>query len=108
MWETILGGALAILGGWGAIWFQFKNIRENRMNEIVAERKVTTNAEAYSYTKEVQSYFIQSSLEDTEKLIQSRENWFFGNRLFLPSEFPAKWLTIRHDLHILRIWQIDT
>lgn len=101
MWETLLGGLLAILGGWGAVWFQQRYIRKNRMNEIIAERKVSANAQAYSYMKEIEGYFSQESSENTLCLLKSREEWFFNNRLFLPGKFPERWLTIRNELQKL-------
>jgi hypothetical protein len=107
MFDTLLGGVLAILGGWGAAWYAARKARENRMNEIVAERKVSANAEAYSHVKEIQSLFLQSSPEDTLKCIMDREAWFFSTRLFLPGEFPAKWLAVRNDLHKYVRWQLD-
>ena len=105
MLELLLGAFLAILGGWGAIWFQQRYARKIRMDEITAERKVTANAEAYAYVKEVKSSLLQKNTEDTLKLVLAREEWFFSNRLFLPGKFPAKWLSIRNDLHRLKRWQ---
>jgi hypothetical protein len=107
MWETVLGGLLAILGGWGAIWYQLRNTRKNRMAEITAERKVTANAQAYAYTKQIDSSLTQRDTRDTLNLILSREEWFFNNRLFLPGKFPARWLSIRNDLYKLSRWQTD-
>lgn len=107
MWETFLGGLLAILGGWGAIWYQLRSNRKNRMDEVTAERKVTANAEAYAYTKEVQSSLTQTCLEDTRRLILNREEWFFNQRLFLPGHFPAKWLSVRNSVQKLILWQSD-
>ncbi len=108
MWDTLLGGLLAIVGGWSAIWYQLRNARKSRMDEIIAERKVTTNAQAYSYAKDIESSLIQNDLPDTLQRILSREEWFFNNRLFLPGTFPAKWLSARNDLHKLIRWQKDT
>ena len=101
MWETLLGGFLAILGGWGAIWYQLRNTRQNRMDEVTAERKVTANAQAYAYMKQIQSSHIQENTESTLAAILSHEQWFFDNRLFLPGEFPKKWLAVRSGLGTL-------
>ena len=105
MLDTLLGGLLAILGGWGAIWFQTRNTRKNRMAEITAERKVAVNAEAYRYAKQIEAMLIQSSTDETLGKVLSLEEWFFANRLFLPGVFPAKWLTIRNNLSKLSRWQ---
>ncbi len=73
MWQTLLGGFLAILGGWFAIWYQLRNTQKNRMNEVTAERKVTANAQAYAYMKEVQSKLFQEDSKSTLKAILSHE-----------------------------------
>jgi hypothetical protein len=78
------------------------------MNEIIAERKVTANAQAYSYAKEIESSLIQNNPTKTFQLILRREEWFFNNRLFLPGTFPAKWLSARNNLNKLIRWQKDT
>jgi len=105
MWETLLGGFLAILGGWGAIWYQLRNTRKNRMDEVTAERKVTANAQAYAYMKHIQSSFIQQDIKTTLNAILSHEQWFFDNRLFLPGQFPEKWLSVRNDISTLSRWE---
>lgn len=101
MWETLLGGLLAILGGWGATWYQARNARRNRMEELTAERKILANGEAYAYTKEIASALIQADIREVAKLIAQREEWFFRTRLFLPGTFPAKWLELRNIVHKL-------
>ena len=98
MWDTLLGGVLAMLGGWGALYVQMRQTRKIKMDEVVAERKVATNAKAYSCVKEIQGAFIQHGTEAALTLIANYEAWFFENRLFLPGEFPSKWLSIRNDL----------
>ena len=87
MWDTLLGGLLAILGGWSATWYQLRNARKNRMDEIIAERKVTANAQAYSYAKEIESSLIQNDPTETFQLILSREEWFFNNPYFFRAHF---------------------
>lgn len=107
MWQTLLGALLAVLGGWGAIWYQSRNTRKNRMEEITAERKVTANAQAYAYAKEIVSALVQESANETLQRILHRERWFFDNRLYLPGTFPNKWLSTRNDLSKLVRWETD-
>ena len=98
MWETIVGGSLAILGGFFATWMQIKHSRKIKMDEVIAEKMVSINAEAYVYMKEIRS-MIQS--EDTVQALSyvlSKDSWLFRNRLFLAGKFPDKWLTIRNGL----------
>ncbi|MGI0025419.1 MAG: hypothetical protein ACREA4_09795 [Nitrososphaera sp.] len=98
---------MAILGGWGAAWYQMRNARKNRMNEIIAERKVTVNAEAFAVSKDIEASLIQKGVKDTLQRVLNQEEWFFNNRLFLPGNFPAKWLAIRTDLSQLARWLSD-
>ena len=104
MWETILGGVLAIIGGWGAVWYQSRNARKRRMNELMADRKIEANAQAYSYTKEIQSHLLQSDTETTYQVILSKEKWFFVGWLWSPGHDRvapgiAKRPQLRHDEH---------
>jgi hypothetical protein len=105
MLDTLLGGIIAIIAGWAATWLQSLNIRKNRINEIIAERKVTANAQAYSYIKEIEASFTQCSNEETHQRISTYEEWFFNNRLFLSETFSQKWLSIRNNLRKLVRWQ---
>ena len=62
MIETILGGLLAILGGWGSTYFQLRYAEKNRKEEVVAKRKIEVNAQACPIIKNIQGSFIQASL----------------------------------------------
>ena len=108
MWGVLLGGLLAILGGLIATWIQLKNVRKVRMEELIAERKVQANAEAYGHLKRIEGSFIAQSHEDTIALVMSLEEWFFANRLFLPRLFPEYWLSMRGDLHRRIRWEEDS
>ena len=105
MWQTALGGLLAILGGLIANWIQLRYTRRIRMDEIIAERKVTANAQAYSHMKEIEASEVQEDTGSTREIMQKYEQWFFDNRLFLPGKFPEKWLLVRNDLFKLARWQ---
>jgi len=99
MLKVLLGGLLAILGGLIATWYQAKKARKIRMDEVIAEKKVTANAEAYAKMKDIQSQLALSTLQDVLKVLLENESWLFGNRLFLPGKFPDKWLTIRNNVN---------
>lgn len=98
MLQVIVGGLIAILGGIIGMWFQAKNARRIKMDEIIAEKKVEVNAEAYKRMKVISSMLVQTSTEETLKKILNEEEWFFNVRLFLPGKFPDKWLSIRNGL----------
>ena len=97
--KILLGGLLAILGGFIATWYQAKKARKIRMDEVIAVKKVDANAEAYVKMKGIVSLLAQSKLQDALKVILANESWLFSNRLFLPGKFPDKWLTIRNNVN---------
>jgi len=98
MIPVLAGGFLTILGGMIATWYQAKNARRIRMDEIIAEKKVTINQEAYSRIVEIISMLTQSTLQETNRKILEYEDWFFESRLFLPGKFPDKWRSLRLGL----------
>jgi hypothetical protein len=98
---AILGGLLAIAGGFVAAWFQSRITRRTRMNAIIAEKKVKANAEAYQYVKEVERSLIQRSDEETLLLINEWEAWLAANRLFLPGSFPEKLAALKRTVEWL-------
>jgi hypothetical protein len=98
MLNVLLGGLLAILGGLIGMWLQAKYARKIKMDQIIAEKKISANAEAYKCMKVIESMLSQAALEDTLKKIYKYEEWFFSTRLFLPGRFPDKWLSIRNQL----------
>ena len=96
MLEIILGAIFAITGSVITISYQLGNTRKRRMDEVIAEKKVIANAEAYSRIKKIQTFLSQSNLVELYEYIICCEEWFFNSRLFLPGEFPNKWLSIRN------------
>lgn len=107
MLEVIVGGLLAIAGGFAATFYQTKRARQVRMDERVAENKVIADADAYSHMKTISSMLIQSSDEDVRTYLAGNEDWLFKNRLFLPGRFTDKWLAIRNGLDTLRLFISD-
>lgn len=105
LFQVLLGGLLATLGGIIGIRLQAKYARKIKMDEVVAEKKVIVSAEAYSHIKKIASIVVRSSLEDALKNVLQYEEWFFSNRLFLPGKFPDKWLSIRN--HLARLTQLS-
>jgi hypothetical protein len=101
--SALIGGSLAIVGGLIGAIYAARTVRKTRMEELIAERKITADAEAYSALKEFQGLFIQAAPEVTNKALQAREEWFFNNRLFFPGKFPALWLSIRNDIQSYHI-----
>lgn len=98
MLQVLIGGLLAILGGMVSLWFQAKNARRIRMDEIIAEQKIQANNEAYIRIKTIEAMLIQSELEDVKNKFYEYDAWFFNTRLFLPGKFPDKWLSIKSNL----------
>jgi len=98
MLQLIIGGLIGILGVLLGMWFQLKYARRIRMEEILAEKKVIANGDAYTRMKTIESMLLQSTLKEVNTVIKKQEDWFFNNRLFLPGKFPDKWLSIRNGV----------
>jgi len=98
MIQVIIGGILATLGGMVGIWFQARNARRIRMDEIIAEKKISVNNEAYIRIKTIESMLIQATLEEVKAKFYEYDEWFFNTRIFLPGKFPDKWLSIKSNL----------
>jgi hypothetical protein len=99
--SLIIGGFIAIAGGWASQAFQLRYVVKLKMGEAMAERKVRANGEAYAHIKRIEGSFVQNSIRETAKMTLDLEQWFFDNRFFLPGEFPDHWLTVRTNLHLL-------
>ena len=95
---VIIGGLLAIISGIASNWYQIKHARKMKMEEAIAEKKITVNGEAYAKMKKIQSLLSTSNLKDTHKYIISQEEWLMNNRLYLPGKYPDKWLFIRNNI----------
>ena len=98
MLEVVIGGILAILGGIAGVWIQAKYARKIKMDEIIAEKKIEVNQEAYNRIKKIEAMLIQSTLEEVKKKFHEYDDWFFNARIFLPTNFPDKWLSIKSNL----------
>ena len=92
---VLLGGVLAMLGSVFTIRQQAQSARRVRMDERFAEKKVEVNAQAYKKAKTIEAMLLQCDTEQTLKQIDSDQEWFFDQRLFLPGQFPQKWLAVR-------------
>ena len=90
-----VGALLASLGGFLAIWFQTKKARQVRREEIMAEKHIEANVEAFNQIKDLRSVMQQSTPEQVLEWITRNEKWFCDSRLFLPGNFVEKWLSMR-------------
>jgi hypothetical protein len=98
MLNIILGGILAILGGIIGTWLQSKYARKIRMNQIIAEKRVTANEEAYVRMKIIESILHQGDLKIALAKIAKDQEWLIRSRLYLPGRFPDMWFEIRNTL----------
>jgi len=102
MWSVIVGGLLAIAGGFLATWLQAKYARKIKMDEIVAEKTVAANTDGYAHIKKISSMMDREKPDQALHFIISTDEWLFRNRLFLSGKFPDKWLTIRNSLYKIK------
>jgi hypothetical protein len=98
---AVVGGLLAIFGALTAHWFQKRSTLRTRMNQVIAERKVSANAEAYKNLKLIESHLAEHGDAEALKLADGREDWLVANRLFLPAAFMDTWLSLRTTLRWL-------
>ena len=98
---ALVGGLLAIAGAFAASWFQARITLRTRMNEVLAERKVTANADAYRYMKMVEGHLADHSDAEALTLMVGHEDWLVANRLYLPAAFSETWLALRTTLRWL-------
>ena len=99
MLQVIIGGLLAIAGGFVATYYQAKKARRIRMDEIMAEKKIQANAEAFTKFTELKGATMVGTTKAAVGAIESQMEWLFKNRLFLPGEFYSKWFSLRMVLH---------
>ena len=100
---ALVGGLLAIAGALAASWFQSRTTLRTRMNQVIAERKVTANADAYILMKMIESHIAERHDVEALTLLVAREGWLVANRLFLPAAFAETWLALRTTLR----WMTD-
>ena len=87
-------GLLVIVGGFLAIWYQAKKVREIHREEIMAERQIDASRDAFSRITELSSVMRDNTPEQVVEWIGQNGKWFLDSRLFLPRNFAQKWLSI--------------
>ncbi|HEX6791346.1 MAG TPA: hypothetical protein VF247_08565 [Candidatus Krumholzibacteria bacterium] len=98
---ALVGGLLAVAGALAASWFQARITLRTRMNQVIAERKVSANADAYRYLKMIESHLAGHGEAEALTLLVAREDWLTANRLFLPPAFADAWMSLRTTLRWL-------
>lgn len=105
----ILGAFLSIAGGvTGSIvmaWVNSRWTRYNRMEDILAEKKILHNRIAFAHMKTIEGLLVQGTIENARDELEKRSEWFFNNAIFLPTKFCEKWLTLRSGAHIVSIYE---
>jgi len=90
----VLGGAV---GPTIVFLLQYKTAKRIRMDQVLAEKKIKADSEAYTKMKKLASILIsEKEIILSIKDFMKDQDWFFENRLFLPGKFPNKWMTIRN------------
>jgi hypothetical protein len=95
---ALVGGVLAIVGAFAAGWIQKRATLRTRMKQVIAERKVSANADAYKYLKMIEHHLTEHNDAAALQLVVSHEDWLHANRLFLPSSFAETWRSLRATL----------
>ena len=90
----LIGAVLVLMGGFLAIWYQAKKVRQIHREEIMAEKQIEANAQGFNHITDLRSLMQENTPEQVLKWIAENEKWFLDSRLFLPRNFAQKWLSI--------------
>ena len=90
----LLGALLVVVGGFLAIWYQAKKVRQIHREEIIAERQIEASTQGFNHITELIALMRENTPEQVLKWLGENEKWFLDSRLFLPQNFAQKWLTI--------------
>jgi hypothetical protein len=98
---ALVGGLLAIAGALSAHWFQNRATLRTRMSQVIAERKVSANADAYKFLKMIEGHLAERADAQALALMVGRADWLFANRLYLPASFTETWTALQATLRWL-------
>ncbi len=92
--SMLIGALLVILGGFLAIWYQAKKVRQIHREEIMTEKQIEANREGFNRITDLRAVMLENTPEQVLQWITQNEKWFLDSRLFLPRNFAEKWLSI--------------
>lgn len=92
---VIVGGVLAVIGGFAGVWFQTIFASKRRFKEIIAEKMVEIYPEAIAKIFDLRCHIPQSSDSETLQFIEDNLDWLKQNRAFLPQRIYDNWHEIR-------------
>ena len=90
----LLGALLVVVGGFLAIWYQAKKVRQIHREEIIAERQIEASTQGFNHITELIALMRENTPEQVLKWLGENEQWFLNSRLFLPQNFAQHWLRI--------------
>ena len=90
----LMGALLVVVGGFLAIWYQAKKVRQIHREEIIAERQIEANTQGFNHITDLRSVMRENTPEQVLEWLGQNEKWFLDSRLFLPQSFAQKWLSI--------------
>ena len=78
----LMGAFLVIVGGFLAIWYQAKKVRQFHREEIIAERQIEANTQGFNHITELISLMRENTPERVLEWLGQNEQWFLNFRLF--------------------------
>jgi hypothetical protein len=103
--KIVLGAVFAIAGSVITQIIQANHARKKKLDEIVAEKKISACTDAYIMMKRVESVLATRNTitkdilhEALDFFLLDKEEWLLRSRLFLPGKFPSLWFAIRNDI----------
>jgi hypothetical protein len=98
MLEIIVGGALAISGGIIGTWLQARFSRRAKMSEILAERRINADEEAFKRILNIGGHILSGGPIEGAEEFEKHANWFLENRLFLSGKLIGILMSLRLSL----------
>ncbi len=90
----LFGAFLVLVGGFLAIWYQAKKLRQIHREEIIAHKQIEANTQGFNRITELISLMRENTPEQVLKWLGENQKWFLNARLFLTPNFAQHWLSI--------------
>ncbi len=102
----LFGAFLVLAGGFLAIWYQAKKLRQVQREEIIAHKQIEANTQGFNHITDLRSLMQENTPERVLEWLGQNQKWFLNARLFLPTNFAQKWLAI--SKYCRRLVQLNT
>lgn len=95
---VLIGGICSSFGGFLAVLYRSKVAGKVKLQETIAERKVSAYGKGLELIDQIQSILVKRTHKDTLDFLYRNASWFADNRILLPHTFVENWRSIRQNL----------